>query len=138
MKKVFIIATFLLSSTFMFAQDKGSLTVTFDDFKDPEGKIYVAVYEKDNFLRQPSQTTTLEVKAENNQVTLEDIAFGEYAISVFHDLNSNGRFDMNENQMPAEPWGMSGTVNPMQRPTWESAKIKFDSSGQVLNLSLFK
>lgn len=138
MKTLSIVAVTLLMTCLTNAQDKGNLTVIFEDFKDPKGKIYIAVFKKDNFLRQPTETSILKVKAENNQVTLEDLAFGEYAISVFHDLNGNKQFDMDNNQMPAEPWAMSGSVNPMQMPTWESAKFEFTSSSQDLKLQLFK
>lgn len=138
MKTVTIYLINFLFTTVFFAQDKGNLTVTFEDFENPKGIIYIAVFEKDNFLRQPLKTSMLEIESENNQVIVEDLAFGEYAISVFHDLNGNGQFDMDGNQRPAEPWAMSGSVNPMQMPNWESAKFEFSASGQDIKLFLIK
>jgi uncharacterized protein (DUF2141 family) len=138
MKTAIIFTLCLLFSNFVSAQDKGQLTVSFENYEEPQGVIYIAVFEKDNFLRQPKETSMLKVKAEGNQVTFEDLAYGEYAVSVFHDLNDNKQFDMDENQIPAEPWAMSGTVNPMQMPTWESAKFEFKAEEQEVSLKLFK
>jgi len=138
MKTVTIYLINFLFTIVLFAQDKGNLTVTFENFENPKGKIYIAVFEKHNFLRQPLKTSMLKVEAENNQVIIEDLAFGEYAISVFQDLNANTQFDMDDNQMPAEPWAMSGSVNPMQMPTWETAKFNFNASGKEVKLKLNK
>lgn len=138
MKTLSIIVMNIFFVCFMNAQDKGDLTVTFEDYEDPKGEIYIVVFEKENFLRQPIKTSILKLKAEDNQVTIEDLSFGVYAISVFHDLNGNKQFDMDENQRPVEPWAMSGTVNPMQMPTWESAKFKFETTGQDVKLKLYK
>jgi uncharacterized protein (DUF2141 family) len=138
MKYLIIITTYFLFTLLTSAQDKGDLKISFEDFQDPQGKIYIAVFQKDNFLRQPTKTAVLEVKAEGNQEIIKDLVYGEYAVSVFHDLNGNQKFDMTENQMPAEPWAMSGSVNPMQMPTFEAAKFKFDSEEQSIALKLIK
>ena len=138
MKTAIIFTLYLFLTSLINAQENGNLTITFDDFEAPQGEIYIAVYEKDNFLRQPTKSTMLKVKAKNNQAKIEDLAYGEYAISVFHDLNANQRLDMTENQMPAEPWAMSGRVNPMQMPTFEAAKFKFNSTAREVKLKLIQ
>ena len=138
MKTAIIFTLYLFLTSLTNAQEKGDLTITFDDFESPQGEIYIAVYEKDNFLRQPTKSTMLKVKAKNNQAKIEDLAYGEYAISVFHDLNANQRLDMTENQMPAEPWAMSGTVNPMQMPTFEAAKFELNSTAHEVKLKLIQ
>ncbi|MBS3738200.1 DUF2141 domain-containing protein [Mesohalobacter halotolerans] len=136
MKTLSIIAATLLMSFITNAQNKGDLIISFEDLENSKGEIYIALYEKDNFLRQPTKTNILEVKADNNQVTLNDVTYGEYAISVFQDLNGNKQFDMKDNQMPAEPWAMSGNVNPMQMPTWNDAKFTFDTASKTIPLKL--
>lgn len=138
MKTAIIFTLYLFLTSLINAQENGNLTITFDDFEAPQGEIYIAVYEKNNFLRQPTKSTMLKVKAENNQARINDLPFGEYAISVFQDLNTNQRLDMTENQMPAEPWAMSGNVNPMQRPTFEAAKFEFNSNSNEVKLKLIQ
>ena len=40
-------------------------------------------------------------------VSLQDIPFGTYAISLFHDQNGNGKLDSNWIRIPKEPYGFS-------------------------------
>lgn len=138
MKTVIIFTLYFFLTSITKAQEKGDLTITFDNFEEPQGEIYIAVYKQDNFLRQPTASTMLKVKAENNQVTIKDLVYNEYAVSVYHDLNANQQLDMSQNQMPAEPWAMSGSVNPMQRPTFEAAKFEINSASKEIVLKLFK
>lgn len=138
MKTAIIFTLYLFLTSLTNAQENGNLTLTFDDFEQPQGEIYIAVFKKDNFLRQPTKSTMLKVKAKNNQAIIEDLAYGEYAVSVFHDLNANQKLDMTENQMPAEPWAMSGTVNPLQMPTFEAAKFQFNSNSNEIKLKLMQ
>lgn len=137
MKTVIIFALHLLFISIISAQDKGNLTVTFEDFENPKGEIYIAVFQKENFLRKPTETSMLKVKAEDNQVTFEDLPHGEYAVSVFHDLNGNQAFDMDDYGRPQEPWSMSGSANPMQAPIWDDTKFEFNTSEKNIALKLF-
>lgn len=136
MKTVTIFLINFLFTTVLFAQEKGNLTLTFDNISQPKGELYIGIYEKDNFLQQPIASKVLTVKAEDNQVTFEDLAHGEYAISVYQDLNGNQQFDMDEYGRPSEPWVMSGSVSPNQMPIFDDAKIKFNSSEQKISLKL--
>jgi uncharacterized protein (DUF2141 family) len=136
MKTLLFITINVLFSIGLFAQEKGNLTISFDNINEPKGELYIGIYESDNFLRQPTTGKVLPVKAEGNQVTFEGLAHGEYAISVYQDLNGNQQFDMDENGMPAEPWVMSGNVNPNGMPVFEDAKINFNSSEQQVSLKL--
>lgn len=138
MKTIIITTIYLLVTSLTQAQDKGHLTIFFEDFEEPQGEIYVAVYKKDNFLRQPTVSTMLKVKTKDNKVVIKDLVYDKYAVSVFHDLNANQSLDMDENQMPLEPWSMSGSVNPMQMPTFEAAQFEISSASKEIALKLFK
>lgn len=126
----------LLLTCIMNAQDRGNLTVKFETISQNKGELYIGIFQKDNFLRQPTEGKTLKVSAGDREVTFESLAHGDYAISVFQDLNGNKQFDMDENQMPAEPWVMSGDVNPEQMPIWDDAKFKFDTDSKTVTLNL--
>lgn len=138
MKTIIITTIYLLVTSLTQAQDKGNLTIFFEEFEEPQGEIYVAVYKKDNFLRQPTVSTMLKVKTKDNKVVIKDLVYDKYAVSVFHDLNANQSLDMDENQMPLEPWSMSGSVNPMQMPTFEAAQFEISSASKEIALKLFK
>ena len=56
------------------------------------------------------------------------------AISMFQDLDSDGKMGKNIMGMPTEPWGSSGTPG-MFGPSWETGKVTLDGSVVVVKLS---
>lgn len=44
------------------------------------------------------------------------IPYGQYAVVVYHDANSNGILDKNGLGVPTEIWGVSNNVRPFLRP----------------------
>ncbi|PKG42365.1 DUF2141 domain-containing protein [Psychroflexus sp. MES1-P1E] len=131
--KLMILALlFFLQS--LVAQDAGDLTVRFENVKETNGELYVGIFEKDNFLRQPTIGKMVKVDSNGSEVTFEGVAYGSYAISVFHDLNGNKTMDRESDGMPSEPWAMSGSVDPNQYPTWDGAKFELNSKKQELLL----
>jgi uncharacterized protein (DUF2141 family) len=125
----------LFSLQSLVAQDTGDLTVRFENIKETKGELYVGIFEKDNFLRQPTIGKMLKVSANGSEVTFEGVAYGSYAISVFHDLNNNKTMDRESDGMPLEPWAMSGSVDPNQYPTWDGAKFELNSKKQEFILA---
>jgi len=125
----------LFSLQSIVAQDTGDLTVRFENVKETKGELYVGIFEKDNFLRQPTIGKMIKVDGKGLEVTFEGVAYGSYAVSVFHDLNGNKTIDRESNGMPTEPWAMSGTIDPYQYPTWEGAKFELNSKKQEFLLN---
>lgn len=135
MKTLICVACNLFLALNVFAQDQGDLIITFDGISEQKGELFIGIYEKDNFLRKPTIGKTIAVNPTNNQVTFENLDHGQYAVSVFQDLNGNKQFDMDQYGRPAEPWVMSGNVNPNQMPLFEDAKIKIDKSSHKITLT---
>jgi uncharacterized protein (DUF2141 family) len=66
----------------------------------------------------------------------ENVAPGTYAISVFHDENSNGEVDTNFVGMPKEPLGFSN--NPkmgLGPPSFDEAKFVLDAKPLTLRIN---
>lgn len=60
------------------------------------------------------------------------LAPGQYAVSVYHDLNSNGKLDANLFGVPKEPWGTSASVRPSLRaPRFEEGRIDLTTSTRI-------
>lgn len=89
------------------------------------GGVVVALFRKsDKWLSVPATETTVFAKKEGVFVTFRDLAEGEYAISMFVDENSNGRFDVNGTGAPTEPFGFSNNPSAnFGQPSFEQAKI---------------
>jgi uncharacterized protein (DUF2141 family) len=86
-----------------------------------QGKIYVWVYDKkDDWLSDRYRTQKFVTVAGNRQgdrVTLDLLLpAGEYALSVFQDVNDNGKLERNFIGMPKEPAGLSNNLRPKFGP----------------------
>jgi uncharacterized protein (DUF2141 family) len=110
------------------------LKITLEEITPSKGKIYVGVFTQSSFLTEPSRSDVIEVTGKSGVLVIKDLKHGDYAVSVFHDLNANGQFDMNEYGQPIEPWAMTGTNGKDQQPVWELAKFTFDSSTTSVQL----
>ncbi len=61
-------------------------------------------------------------------------ASGEVALTLFQDLDSDGRMGTNLVGMPSEPWGSSGTPGTFG-PSWETGRVKLDGTVIVVKMS---
>lgn len=62
----------------------------------------------------------------------DDVAPGQWAVSVSHDLNGNRQVDTNLVGMPTEAWGVSNNVRPTLRaPRFDEAAFKVTGDAPV-------
>ncbi len=55
---------------------------------------------------------------------------GDYAVTLFHDENKNGKFDSNMIGYPLEGYGFSNNVVPMfKAPSFDECKFHYDGNG---------
>src|SRR4029077_11236590 len=89
----------------------GALTVTILNFRNSEGQVSVALYNKEEgFPKSPDKAlkiVTAPISNKKSVVVFESLPPGEYAISVFHDENKNGKMDSNFFGIPKEGVGAS-------------------------------
>ena len=117
MKRVLV--AIILLSAFTSA---GNLLVKITNVAPKGGKIYVGLYTKEYVFANFTKIFRREVvNADTKIVTLtfKDIPDGEYAISLFHDQNLNGKFDKNFLRIPKEGYAFSNNV----RPAFRAAKF---------------
>lgn len=99
-----------------------------------QGQVVVQVYDdskhwmsaKANEMVLQHIVPAAQVKA-NPKLALP-LAYGSYAIQVFHDLDSNGKLKTNFIGIPREPIGTSNNAKgKMGPPKFEDAKFVFDA-----------
>ena len=128
MKKTSIIILISLLSTITgLAQQQKVLNVLVKvtNIKTDTGKVYLALYNnKNSFLSKTLLGKKVDIKNGVAEAAFTDLPEGEYAISVFHDENDNGKLDSNFMGIPKEPYGFSNNASGfMGPPKWEDAKI---------------
>lgn len=123
MKHLFTTITVFLSIV-TYAQTS-TLTVTVTNIKNNQGKVLVGMYSGDNnFMKKTIYGKVGEIKANTAKVVFENIPDGEYAISLYHDENNNGKLDKGWFGIPKEGYGCSNdTKGNMGPPKYEDAKF---------------
>lgn len=119
----------------------GTLTVTVLHFKSDQGQVIVALYNKEEaFPKSPDKAVKIikaPIRDKKSVVVFESLPPGEYAISVFHDENKNGKMDSNFFGIPKEGVGASndarGHLGP---PHYKDAKFNFNGNAQSIIINL--
>lgn len=105
------------------------LELTVQNIGSEQGSIMVAVYAgADQWLKKPVAAVRQPVASlDGGKMTfvLKDLPEGELAISLFHDVNGNGRMDSNSMGIPMEPYAFSNDATAMfSAPKFEPASFK--------------
>ncbi|MCS6974696.1 MAG: DUF2141 domain-containing protein [Cyclobacteriaceae bacterium] len=138
--KVFLNGIWLMCAVISLqwvTQDRGSVEVIVENVSPLKGTLRAALYDsKEKFMKKHVQVSEVKVTSLNMRLTFNDLPSGEYAFSIFHDINDNGELDTNLLGIPKEPWGFSnnarGTFGP---PDFEAASFRV-SEKVVLQVKL--
>lgn len=89
-----------------------TLTIQFTGYKEVKGQILYKIVDAES---REIKKEVLRIEALNQSISLQ-LPKGRYAISAFHDLNSNNKLDKNMVGLPTEKYGFSnnarGTFGP--------------------------
>ena len=116
-----------------------SLNLEITGIEEIEGFIMVAAYSsEDNFLSDNVVASgRFEVTGEKINANLT-LPYGQYAISVYHDINGDGELDTKLFGIPKEPVGFTndarGSFGP---PSFEDVLVDFNSSDQTFSIELY-
>lgn len=111
---------------------KSSIIVEVNGLRNNNGEVRVYLYDsEDGFPSDPEKAVmTLVSRIDNNRakVVFKDIHIGNYAISVLHDENGNGKADLNWLMIPKEGIGASNNPNfSIGPPSFNDATFKLSS-----------
>src|SRR5450432_1651155 len=131
----------LLMSFLLTYQPNRELTVTIFNFRNNQGQVSVALYNReDAFPKYPEKALKIvlaPISDKKSIVIFKSLPPGVYAISVFHDENKNGKMDSNFFGIPKEGVGASndakGHLGP---PHYKDAKFNFTGNAQSVIINL--
>ena len=135
-----ILAVLIVSlTTFLsaYAQDVQTITVTVSNATSNAGTIKFGLHNKDTFMRKnPIQVAESKIEDGKCKIVFENVPSGEYAITCFHDKNSNGKMDFQSNGMPLEDYGASNNVMNFGPPQYDDAKFTITDKDVSLDIKL--
>ena len=116
---LFAAASFAQSISTARPPSDATLTVVVTGATAEGGTVGVAVFSTaDGFpgkIEKAAKTSVQPRTAPVDSVVFRGLTPGHYAVSVYQDLNGNGKLDSNLFGVPKEPWGTSAKVRPSLR-----------------------
>lgn len=104
------------------------------------GQLLVAVFGAEGWLSQPIAASRRDASTQQSgalRILLKNVPEGMVGVSVVHDLNGNGRLDMNAMGMPQEPTAFSNNaVGQFGPPRFEQAAFELKGEGNRLTIKL--
>ena len=118
-------AVLLFITTACFSQ----LHVSVQDLKTNSGTVLIALYNSKksfNNIQEVFREGRVKVNDLHANYSFDDLPAGEYAISLFHDVNNNEKLDKTSVGIPAEPFGFSNNANgSFGPPSFKKAKFTY-------------
>jgi uncharacterized protein (DUF2141 family) len=130
MKSVFVFC-FSVLLCFIRTYGQGTLEVTVDGIRETRGTIWIGLFTSEtDFPHKATEGKIVEIRGNSVHVVFTNLRVGDYALSVFHDANQNGKLDKNSLGIPKEGFGFGnnamGTFGP---PSFNKAKVVIDNGG---------
>ena len=129
----------LLASFAFISLQAGDLTLSVkaEGFKNDKGHAIVMLYNKpgsipDKTLSHYYRRTKVAIHHGVAHARFRNLPPGNYAVSLFHDANDNGKIDKGM-MMPVEGVGLSRfrSVNLFNPPSFEKASFPLEKNGEV-------
>lgn len=102
---------FILFTLSIFAHsdsDSLSLTIDITNIKDYKGNMYTClVADEESYLGNCENGKRTPVDSSQLIVTFQNIPLGTYCVTIFHDVDGDGRMRRKIFGLPAEPYGFS-------------------------------
>ena len=113
------------------------LEIELDGVRSASGRLYVSVQTREQFMRDGGAAgSVVTAPMAGSHRFAYDLPPGEYAISVWHDDNGNGRFDKAENFMPLDGWAMTNGSELHGEPTFDQVKVAVGGPSASVRLSM--
>lgn len=124
-------------AAFNSSDQQSSLQIDIVNVQKNSGKIIVEIYkDKASWLKSPFQKVTLASNESSKTVSF-NIPQGKYALSIYQDVNENGKLDQNFLGIPKEPVGFGNNYRPFGKPNFDSALIDYKPASKPETIKLF-
>jgi uncharacterized protein (DUF2141 family) len=130
MKKLTIFTALLFFSILIYSQNPktGDLEIRVTGLRNANGKISVNLFNRaDGFPEDPMKSfgwKTVKVVPDTVVIVFEELPYGNYAVSILHDENSNGKMEKNFLRIPREGFAFSNNYAPkISTPSFSEAMI---------------
>ncbi len=121
------------------AQNTGNLHVTVTNVKEAKGSIQLAIYNSaESFMKDELAIQTVKADTSGTvTVIFDDLPYGSYSLSIFHDINENLELDTNFMGIPKEPFGFSNdAMGAFGPPSFEKSSVDVNEPDTQTSIKL--
>ena len=119
---------------------KPPLTIIVDKLRSPDAPIVMGLYGTGNKFPDPKdQLKEYHFIPKDGKLVahISDIQYGEFALAIYQDVNSNGKIDKNGIGIPTEPYAFSNNYKPViKAPSFKDCKFEYNKTSNTINISL--
>ena len=118
-----------------------TVVVRINGIKTQNGQVLLSLFKSpEGFPTHPEKAFRwgrAKVISSSLIISFNGLPYGNYAIAVVHDENSNEVMDTDWLGLPAESYGISNNVNStLLPPTFEEAKFNFSGSPDTVQIEM--
>jgi uncharacterized protein (DUF2141 family) len=101
-----------------------------------QGMVMVAAYDNAADFSSRKAATALQLRptAATLSFSMCGVSGSTVALTLYQDLNGNGKLDTNLLGIPSEPWGASGKPSNFSAPTWDTSQVPINDSPIVIKI----
>lgn len=123
------------------AESTGKLIIHINGFPSSDGFAMVALHSSEESYKGEEDTAVAKTRAkvvnQEARVIFENLAYGWYGVSIFHDENANMKMDKNAMGIPKEAYGFSNDAKGFfGKPDYEHIKFQLNSAEKQINIHL--
>ncbi len=108
-------------------EETADIQIVVTNINTLKGSVEVGVFNKPKwFLRKGKEykTYSQKVTSDTMVIVLKGLKKDDYAISLYHDVNSDSECNLNFLGIPVEPYGFSRNFKPkLSKPSFNDCKI---------------
>lgn len=123
------------------AQKTPSLALKVNKLRTEQGLVHFALFSSpEGFPTDTAKavkTGQVPVTGIPVTITLEDLPYGQYAVTLYHDENSNDKFDTGALGFPKEGFGFSNDPKVWKgAPKFQQAEFEFTAENSVVEITM--
>lgn len=124
------------------AAEEASVSIEISGLEQAEGDLFIAVYDNDDdWLGDEvvvgKKVVIADARVDGLVLTSVELPPGDYAFSIFYDVNGNGELDTNFIGIPKEPVALSNNAVPrFGPPKYDSAVFSLPSEGTLQQIAI--
>lgn len=110
---------------------KSNFELRIENIQENKGEVRIAIFDsREKYDNKKNPIHAVVIPVEGDTLTWnDDLSYGDYAIAVYHDKNTNGELDTNLLGIPKEAYGFSNNARGRFGPaSWDDAHFTVSSN----------